>query len=29
MEDGQTDGIARLRAGLDALADHYRMPGGE
>lgn len=22
------DGIARLRAGLDALADHYGMPGG-
>ena len=22
------DGIARLRAGLDALADHYQMPGG-
>lgn len=25
----KTDGIARLRAGLDALADHYRMPGGD
>ena len=25
----RTDGIARLRAGLDALADHYRMPGGD
>ena len=24
----RSDGIARLRAGLDALADHYRMPGG-
>ncbi len=25
----RSDGIARLRAGLDALADHYRMPGGD
>ncbi len=25
----KTDGIARLRAGLDALADHYGMPGQE
>ncbi len=25
----KTDGIARLRAGLDALADHYGMPGGD
>lgn len=24
----KSDGIARLRAGLDALADHYGMPGG-
>ena len=25
----KTDGIARLRAGLDALADHYGMPGDQ